>query len=40
MNKDVTTKNTKDTQNKVYPKYKPSSVEWLGDVPGSAEGLK
>jgi len=33
MNKDLTTKNTKDTKNKAYPKYKPSGVEWLGDVP-------
>lgn len=33
MNKDVTTKNTKSIKNKAYPKYKPSGVEWLGDVP-------
>ena len=30
MNKELTTKSTK---NKAYPKYKPSGVEWLGDVP-------
>ena len=24
---------TKDTKNKAYPKYKPSGVEWLEDVP-------
>ena len=33
MNKDVTTKNTKSIKNKAYPKYKPSGMEWLGDVP-------
>ncbi|MBU3918256.1 restriction endonuclease subunit S, partial [bacterium] len=33
MNNDVTTKHTKGTKNKAYPKYKPSGVEWLGDVP-------
>nr|NJM02401.1 hypothetical protein [Desulfobacula sp.] len=33
MNKGVTTKNTKGSKNKAYPKYKPSGVEWLGDVP-------
>jgi len=33
MNKGVTTKNTEGTKNKAYPKYKPSGVEWLGDVP-------
>ena len=32
MNKELTTKGTK---NKAYPKYKPSGVEWLGDVPES-----
>ena len=30
---ELTTKNTKGTKNKAYPKYKPSGVEWLGDVP-------
>ena len=30
MNEELTTKGTK---NKAYPKYKPSGVEWLGDVP-------
>ncbi len=33
MNKDVTTENTKGTKNKAYPKYKPSGVKWLGNVP-------
>ena len=33
MNKGVTPKNTKGPKNKAYPKYKPSGVEWLGDVP-------
>ncbi len=33
MNKDVTPNNTKGMKNKAYPKYKPSDVEWLGDVP-------
>jgi type I restriction enzyme, S subunit len=33
MNKVLTTKNTKGTKNKAYPKYKPASVEWLGAVP-------
>ena len=30
---ELTTKNTKGTKNKAYPNYKPSGVEWLGDVP-------
>jgi len=30
MNRELS---TKGTQNKAYPKYKPSGVEWLGDVP-------
>jgi type I restriction enzyme S subunit len=30
MNEGLT---TKDTKRKVYPKYKPSGVEWLGEVP-------
>ena len=30
---ELTTKNTKGTKNKAYPKYKPSGVEWLGEVP-------
>lgn len=33
MNKGLTTKSTKGTKIKPYPKYKPSGVEWLGDVP-------
>ncbi|MFH0837916.1 MAG: restriction endonuclease subunit S [Patescibacteria group bacterium] len=33
MHKGVTTKNTKGSKNKAYPKYKPSGVDWLGDVP-------
>lgn len=33
MNKKAPTKNTQDTKHKAYPKYKPSGVEWLGDVP-------
>ena len=33
MNEELTTKGTKSTKTKAYPKYKPSGVEWLGDVP-------
>lgn len=33
MNKESTPKNAKATKYKAYPKYKPSGVEWLGDVP-------
>ncbi len=36
MNNKLTTKNTKGAKgakNKAYPKYKPSGVEWLGEVP-------
>lgn len=37
MNKKAPTNNTQDTKHKAYPKYKPSGVEWLGDVPAHWE---
>ncbi|MGK5094158.1 restriction endonuclease subunit S [Deltaproteobacteria bacterium TL4] len=33
MNEDLNTKNTKSMKHKPYPQYKPSGVEWLGEVP-------
>jgi type I restriction enzyme S subunit len=40
MHKDVTTEDTEGMKNKAYPKYKPSGVDWLGDVPEHWEVTK